>query len=124
MSDMDLFDRRILAALKDGKPRELGQLLSGVSFSHNTLRLHLAHLEEQGLVLRQKRPREGPGRPVFTYSLPQGARQASSVLVDPYSELVVLTFEKLQHLCRHEKGRYCKEVRNRCEPQNCPQIIK
>ena len=121
---MGLFDRRILAALKDGKPRELGQLLSGVSFSRNTLRLHLARLEEQGLVVRDKKPHEGPGRPSLTYSLSPSVRQASSVLVDPYSEFVVLTFEKLQHLCRHEKGRYCKEIRDRCEPQNCPQITK
>ena len=124
MFGMDLFDRRILAMLKYGKPREFRQLLSEVGFSHNTLRLHLTHLEEQGLLVTQKRPHEGPGRPILTYSLPQGVRRASSVLSDPYGELVVLTFERLQHLCRHEKGRYCKEIRDSCEPQNCPQIIK
>jgi predicted ArsR family transcriptional regulator len=121
---MDFFDRRILAVLKAGRPKEFPQLVSEVGFSHNTLRLHLARLEQEGLVLKEKSSHETAGRPRYTYSLPQGARQASSVLIDPYSELVVLTFEKLQHLCRHEKGRYCKEMRNRCEPQNCPQIIK
>jgi len=108
---MDLFDRRILAVLKDGKPRELAQLLSGVSFSRNTVRLHLARPEEQGLVERQKRLHEGPGRPVFTYSLSPGVRQASSVLIDSYSDMVVLTFEKLQHLCRHEKGSLAVQAR-------------
>ena len=34
---MDLFDERILAALKDGKPRGFIVLLSEVGFSHNTL---------------------------------------------------------------------------------------
>jgi len=121
---MDLFDRRILAVLKDGELREFRRLLSEVGLSHNTLRLHLSRLEEQGLVLKQKRPREGRGRPIFTYGLPKGVRRASSALADPYTELVVLSFERLQHLCRHEKGRFCKEIRGNCEPQNCPQIIK
>ena len=121
---MDFFDRRILAVLKDGKPRGFGQLLSEVGFSHNTLRLHLVRLEEQRLVVKQKSPQEGPGRPSFTYNQSKGAGRASSVLVDPYCELVVLSFERLQHLCRHEKGRYCKEIMDNCEPQKCPQIIK
>lgn len=43
---------------------------------------------------------------------------------DPYSELMVLPFDKLQHLCRHEKGRYCKELRDSCEPPNCTQNMK
>jgi hypothetical protein len=50
--------------------------------------------------------------------------RAISALVDPYKGLMVLHFEKLQRICRHEKGRYCKEIRGRCAPQNCPQIIK
>ncbi len=47
-----------------------------------------------------------------------------SALVDPYKGLIVLSFEKLQRVCRHEKGGYCKEIRGRCAPQNSPQIIK
>ena len=35
-----------------------------------------------------------------------------------------LTFQKLRHLCRFEKGGYCKKTRRRCESQNCPQILK
>ena len=80
---MDFFDRKILAVLRDGEPREFQRLLSEVGFSHNTLRLHLSRLEEQGLVLKQKRPKEGRGRPIFTYGLPKGVRRASSALVDP-----------------------------------------
>jgi len=38
---MDLFDRRILALLKDGKLRGFQHVLSEVDFSSNTLRLHL-----------------------------------------------------------------------------------
>ena len=121
---MDSFDRRILATLKDGASRDFGQILSEAGLSHNTLRLHLDGLEEQGLVVRRKRRHDGPGRPSFTYSLSMGVGQASSALADPYRGLVALSFERLQHLCRHEKGGYCKEVRGSCEPRNCPQIIK
>ena len=125
MDDMDLFDRRILTVLRDRRSRNFQQILSEVGFSPNTLRLHLVQLVEQGLVVRRKRPQEGPGRPQFTYSLLKGVDgRAVSALVDPYKGLVVIPFEKLQRICRHEKGRYCKEIRGRCAPENCPQIIK
>ena len=122
---MDLFDRGILAVLRDGRSRNFQQILSEVGFSYNTLRLHLVQLVEQGLVVRRKRPQGGPGRPQFAYTLPKGVDgRAVSALVDPYKGLVVLPFEKLRRICRHEKGRYCKEIRGRCAPPNCPQIIK
>ena len=122
---MDLYDRRILAVLRDGEPRNFQQILSEVAFSYNTLRIHLAQLMEQGLVVRRKMPQQGPGRPQFSYSLPKGVDgRAVSALVDPYKGLVVLSFDKLQRICRHEKGGYCKEIRGRCAPRNCPQIIK
>ena len=72
MDDMDFFDRRILGALKDGKPRTFHQILSKVGFSHNTLRLHLSQLAEEDLVVRRKRTRKGAGRPQYTYSLSKG----------------------------------------------------
>jgi hypothetical protein len=56
MLDMDLFDKRILAALRDGKPRDFQQLLREVGFSHNTLRLHLASLERRASLLRLRSP--------------------------------------------------------------------
>jgi len=125
MADMDLFDRSILTVLRDGKPRNFKQILSKAGFSHNTLRTHLTQLEEGGLVVRRKRPQEGPGRPNYTYSLSKGVGgRAVSALVNPYKGLVVLPFEKLHRLCRHEKGGYCKEIRGRCAAQNCPQIVK
>ena len=122
---MDLYDRRILAVLRNGKSRNFQQILSEVGFSYNTLRLHLAQLVEHGLVVRRKRPQQGPGRPQFAYALHKGVDgQAVSALVDPYKGLVVLSFANLQRICRHEKGGYCKEIRGRCAPRNCLQIIK
>ena len=122
---MDLFDREILAVLGDGKYRNFQQILSEVGFSYNTLRLHLVQLVEQGLVVRRKRPQQGPGRPRFTYTLPEGVDgRAVSALVDPFKGLVVLYFDELQRVCRHKKEWYCEENGGRCAFQNCPKIIK
>lgn len=38
---MDFFDKPILSVLRDGRSRDFQQILGKVSFSHNTLRLHL-----------------------------------------------------------------------------------
>lgn len=122
---MDFFDRRILAVLRNRKARDFQQILSEVDFSHNILRHHLDQLIDQGLIERRKRPKKGPGRPRFIYSLSRDIDgRTLSALLDPYKGLVVPPFEKLQHLCRHEKGGYCKEIRGRCGAQNCPQIVK
>ena len=64
---MDELDETILAALIDGKPRSLYQLLEKMDLFHNTLRLHLDNLVDQALVTRQKILRKGSGRPSFTY---------------------------------------------------------
>ena len=122
---MDFFDERILNALKSGKPRVFSQILNEVGFSHNTLRLRLRRLLDQGFVLKEKKPSRGLGRPAFTYSIPPKVkRQVSLVISDPFTEVVSITFSRLRHLCRFEKGRYCKKTRTRCEAQNCPQILK
>jgi DNA-binding Lrp family transcriptional regulator len=122
---MDSFDRQILTVLKDGKPRDFQQLLREAGFSHNTLKLRVVGLERQGFILKAKKRRESPGRPGFTYSLPPDIKhRVSLTLTDPYTVIVSLTFQKLRHLCRYEKGGYCKKIRNKCAPQNCPQTLK
>jgi predicted ArsR family transcriptional regulator len=122
---MDSFDRRILATLKNGESLEFKQLLAEVGFSHNTLRLHIDKLKLQGMIVVAEKTRNSPGRPIFTYSLPPEIKQKVALtLTDPYTAIVSLTFQKLKHLCRFEKGGYCKETRRNCGAQNCPQIIK
>ena len=122
---MDPFDEAILIALQDGKPRVFSQLLDLTGVSHNTLRLHLENLASQGLVVKEKTPGTGLGRPRFAYLIPPRVRQqVSAVLSDPFIEIVSLPFSRLKHLCRFEKGGYCKQVKKGCEPQNCPQIKK
>jgi len=122
---MDLFDERILAVLKDGKPRLFTQLLGEVGFSHNTLRLHLERLLVQGLVAKEKTLSSRLGRPKLAYHVPSRVRQqVSAALSDTSVEIVFLSFSRLKHLCRFEKGGYCKQVRKNCEAGNCPQIPK
>jgi predicted ArsR family transcriptional regulator len=122
---MDSFDKQILAVLKNGESLEFGQILSQVRFSHNTLRLHLTRLTHQGMVLQADKPRKGPGRPTLAYLLaPNMKRQVTLTLEDPYVSIVSMTFQKLKHVCRFEKGGFCKETYRSCAAQICPQILK
>ena len=122
---MDFFDECILEALKDGRPRDFKQILRKVDFSHNTLRLHLSHLVDQRLVVKEKPPSKGLGRPKFMYSVPSKvSRQVHRLLSEDYAEIVSLTFNRLKSICKYEKCGYCKKIKGRCEAQNCPQILK
>jgi len=120
---MDLFDERVLAVLSDGKPRVFAQLLGEVGFSRNTLKLRLKRLTAQSLVVREKTVSSGRGRPKYAYSVsPRARRQVSAALSGPSTTIVTLPFSRLRHLCRFEKGGYCKQLRNRCNAATCPQI--
>ena len=121
---MDFYDRGILTIMKDKKSRTFQQILSKAGFSHNTLRQHLDELVDKGLVERRKKPRKGPGRPLFTYRLSKVAEKAVSALLDPSMGLVVVSFEGLRRFCKREKGGFCKEIRGRCTPVSCPQIVR
>ena len=122
---MDFFDERVLAALKDGKPRSFAMLLVEVGFSHNTLQQHLERLVAQGLVVKEKVAANSLGRPRFAYHVPSRiTKQVTVALQDPNVELAALPFSRLRHVCRFEKGGYCKETKRDCAPQICPQIRK
>ena len=122
---MDFFDERILAELKGGDPRSFSSLLAKVGFSHNTLQQHLGNLVAKGLVLREKSVLNDFGRPKFTYHIASKAsKQVAAALQDPTTELVSIPFSRLRHVCRFEKGGYCKETKKDCASQICPQIRK
>ena len=124
IGEKDFYDRDILTILKDEKPRTFQQILSKAGFPHNTLRQHLDELVDQGLLERGKRPRKGPGRPLFTYRLTKDAEKAVSALLDPSMGLVVVSFEGLRRFCKRGRGGFCKEIRGRCTPNSCPQIVR
>jgi predicted ArsR family transcriptional regulator len=122
---MDFFDERVLAALKDGKSRSFTTLLGEVGFSHNTLQQRLGRLVARGLVVKEKKASNSLGRPRFAYRVPSAAtKQVAAALQNPYETFVTLQFSRLRHVCRFEKGGYCKERRSECGPQNCPQTRK
>jgi predicted ArsR family transcriptional regulator len=122
---LDFFDERILAAIKVGKPKSFTELLNEVGFSHNTLQQHLEQLTARGLVVREKSAVKSFGRPRFTYHIPlRASKTVSAALENPNIELVTISFNRLRHVCRFEKGSYCKEARKSCVPQICPQIRK
>jgi predicted ArsR family transcriptional regulator len=122
---MDFFDEQILAVLSDGMPKVLAQLLGEVDFSRNTLKLHLKRLVAHGLVVKEKTPSNGKGRPKYAYFVPSRLRQqVSAALADPSITIVSLPFSRLRHICRFEKGGYCKQARKNCSPENCPQVPK
>ena len=122
---MDLFDERVLAALKDGEPKSFTTILGEVGFSHNTLQQHLKQLTTKSLVVREKVVANRLGRPTFTYHiLSRAAKQVTVALEDQSVELVAIAFRRLRHVCRFEKGGYCKETKRSCAPQICRQIKK
>ena len=107
------------------KPQTFQQILSRVGFTHNTLRQHLDQLSDRGLVEKRKQHQNGPGRPVYLYSIPKNllGRPLSAIL-NLGTGLVVTSFEGLRRLCRHEKSGFCKEMRGDCDARNCPKIMK
>ena len=119
---MDPLDVAILNQLRDGKPKEFKQILTAVKLSHNTLRHHLDSLEDKKLILKGKQPAKGRGRPKFTYSVSVGGGGVPSVLPNPSTGVVSLSFDKLSQICRFEKGEFCKKVRGQCNARVCPQI--
>jgi hypothetical protein len=66
----------------------------------------------QGFVVRKKAAANSFGRPKFAYHMPfRTTKQVSFALQDPHVELVALPFSRLRHVCRFEKGGYCKETK-------------
>ena len=121
---MDELDEETLNALRDGKPHTFNQLLEKVTFSHNTLTLHLDNLVEQKLILKEKIIRETRGRPIYVYSVSSVGRKASLMLRSGVEDVIAIPFSSLEQVCRIEKGGFCKRMRVECEARICPQIGK
>jgi predicted transcriptional regulator len=112
---LDFFDRKILGVLtKKGEPLTLAELVRGSGFVRSTVIIHLERLGSEGLVLKEKKPSEGRGRPEFLYR-PAGTPQPEAA---PQLSAIVTEFSKLKKACRYEKGGYCKLARDACATQN------
>jgi len=114
---MDYVDVAIGRCLAKGS-RSLAQLIEGTGFSRATIFNHLPHLGSavsRELVMAKRR-----GRPSLLYKLatvPSGMDAQSKPL-----GMVSISFPKLKHVCRFEKGGFCKEQRKACTPGTCPLI--
>ena len=95
---MDPLDVEILNNLRDGKTKESKQILAAVKLSHNTLRHHLDSLEDQNIISKSKQPVKGRGRPRFTYSVAVGEGRAPSMLPNPSTGVVSLSFSRLSQI--------------------------
>ena len=119
---MDPIDEQITSTLRDGMPMSFEELLSKLSISHNTIRLHLDAMAEKGEIIKEKRPSKTRGRPRFFYALISRPVRRSSPRLNRVSGVVSLSFERLSQICRFEKGGWGKKLRARCYSSDCPQI--
>jgi len=67
---LDAFDRRIIGVLSGrGGPMTLADLVRDTEFSRSTVVIHLERLGSEELVMKEKKPSKGRGRPRFVYRL-------------------------------------------------------
>jgi len=125
LNGMDSFDQLILDSLKDGSSRTFKEILAKGGLSHNTLKRHLQHLMDEGLVQRAEKAENRRGRPEYGYYLTPKLRQHVNLTLEGrYTSLVTLNFTKLKQICRHSKGGFCKRTRRNCRSHTCPYIIR
>jgi predicted transcriptional regulator len=118
---LDFFDRKMLDVLnRRSGSMTLAELVKDSGFARSTVIIHLERLGSEGLVLKEKKPSKGRGRPEFLYR----AADTPQPKTAPQLSVVVLEFSRLKKACRYEKGGYCKLARDRCVAQNCPLPIK
>ena len=118
---LDFFDRKILDVLnRRSGPMTLAELVKDSGFARSTVIIHLERLGSEGLVLKEKKPSKGRGRPEFLYR----AADTPQPKTAPQPSVVVLEFSKLKKACRYEKGGYCKLARDKCITKNCLLPIK
>jgi len=125
LKGMDSFDQLILDSLKDGSSKTSKEILAKGGLSHNTLKRHLQHLMNEGLVQRAEKAENRRGRPKYGYYLAPKLRQHVNLTLEGRcTSLVTLTFTRLKQICRHSKGGFCKTKKRNCSSHICPYIIR
>jgi len=102
---------------KEARP-SLSRLDGRSGFSRQTVHSHLKHLVGAGTVSREFVKR-GRGRPTVIYHLSRRPVEAVEGV-----DIVSLTFGRLKHACRFEKGGWCKGAKGKCSMENCPLTLK
>jgi DNA-binding Lrp family transcriptional regulator len=122
---MDHFDRIIIQLLVGTEKMTFNEIQERVDFSHNTLQQHLEDLLEKGVIERIKELQNRSGRPTYVYKIPGKLKgRPLTTILTPRTSWVVIPFDVLRSICRHEKGGYCKEIRGSCRALNCPKTLK
>jgi len=116
---MDYVDAAIGRCLAKGS-RSLAQLIEGTGFSRATIFNHLPHLGSA--VSRELVRAKRRGRPSLIYKLVK-AHLNLEAQSKPLG-MVSISFPKLKHVCRFEKGGFCKEQRKACTSGTCPLIAR
>lgn len=98
--------------------RSLVQLMEETGFSRATIFNHLPHLGDA--VSRELIRAKRRGRPSLIYKLAK-ARLNLEAQSKPLG-MVSISFPKLKHACRFEKGGFCKQLKKACASQTCPII--
>ena len=117
---MDFFDTCIFNVLRDGTSRGFNQLLREVDFSHNTLRLNLRRLVDQGLVVKEKTPSKGLGRPIFIYSTPPKLHRQASRLLRPLQWNCHSPFPEVKAPLQIREGRILQESQEEMRSPKLP----
>ncbi len=86
---MDPIDEQITSTLRKSKHMSFEELLSKLSVSHNTLRLHLDAMAERGEIMKEKRPSKTRGGPRYFYSTVSGPVRRSSTRVNRVTGVVL-----------------------------------
>ena len=115
---MDWACRSLVGFLDKESGTSLSQLVERSGLARQTVHNHLKHLVEEGIA-SQEAVKRGKGRPTVLYR--NSRRPIETVEV---ADIVRLTFQKLKHVCRFEKGGWCKEVRSKCARETCPLTLK
>lgn len=109
---------RSLVEVLGSEGMSLSQLVDKSGLARQTVHNHLKHLVEAGIV-SQVAIKRGRGRPTVFY---HKTRQPIEIV--EAADTVHLTFRRLRHACRFEKGGWCKEVKGKCVQEKCPLTIK
>ncbi len=119
MVGMDYVDAAIMRCLAKGS-RSLVQLIEETGFSRATIFKHLPHLG--GAVSRELVRAKRRGRPSLLYKL--GNVHLNLEAQSKPLGTVSISFPKLKHACRFEKGGFCKQLMKACAPQTCPIVAR
>jgi len=88
-------------------------LVRDSGFARSTVIIHLERFASEELVLKEKKPSKGRGRPEFQYR-PADTSQPKTA---PQPSVIVMEFSKLKKACRYEKAVTANSQGTRVQPK-------